>query len=79
MRMKEVSQIKPMLGQGRASVKHKIKTPIPINKPIVQATEKQAKVLVPKSPKAQDKVIAIPNYTIPQIKHRDDTSSGKII
>ena len=44
MKMKEVSQIKPRLGQGRAGLRCKIKTPIPINKPIAQAVEKQPKV-----------------------------------
>ena len=41
--------------------------------------EKQPKVLALKSPKAQDKVIPIPNYTIPQMKHGGDTSSRKTI
>ena len=47
--MREVSQIKPRLGQGRASIRHKIKTPIStsINKPIALAREKQPKVSVP--------------------------------
>ena len=75
--MKEVPQIKPSLGQGRAGSRCKIKTLIPINKPIAQAMEKQPKVLVPKLPKAQDKVAPIPNYAIPQMNHRGDTSSGK--
>ena len=33
--MKGISQIKPGLGQGRAGLRCKIKTPILINKPIV--------------------------------------------
>ena len=37
--MKEVSQIKPRLGQGRAGLRHKIKTLIP--KPIAQVRENQ--------------------------------------
>ena len=43
MKMKEVSEIKPRLGQGRAGLRCKIKTLIPtiINKPIEQAVEKQ--------------------------------------
>ena len=63
---KEVSQIKYRLGQGRAGLRHKILSPIPtlINEPITQATEKQPKVLVPKTPKIQDKVVPIPNYAI---------------
>ena len=41
-KMKEVSQTKPRLGQGRAGLRHKIKTLLPtsIDKPIVQAREK---------------------------------------
>ena len=40
--MKGVSQIKPRLGQGRASIKQKIKLPIspPLDKPIIQLKEK---------------------------------------
>ena len=64
--MKDVSQIKPRLGQGGAGLRHKIKTPIPI----VQAMEKQPKVSLAKSPKIQDKLVPIPNYAIPQINHR---------
>ena len=43
----------------------------------MQVTEKQPKVLAPDTPKIQDKVIPIPNHTIPQMKHRDDTMSRK--
>ena len=35
--------------------------------------EKQPKVLVPKTPKIQDKVVLIPNYAIPYIKSKDDS------
>ena len=76
---KEVSQLKPRLGQGRADLRHKIKTPIPINKPIVQVIEKQPKVLTTKSPKIQDNIVAIPNYVIPPMKHRGDIHSRKTI
>ena len=40
--VKGTSQIKPRLGQGRAGLRWKIKTPMPpvINKPIVKLTEK---------------------------------------
>ena len=34
---------------------------------------------MPKLPKVQDKVLPIPSYTIPQMKHRDDASSRKTI
>ena len=40
----------------------------------MQTMENPPKVLAPKSPKAQDKIIPIPSYTIPQIKHRGDAS-----
>ena len=58
--MKEISQIKPRLGQGRAGLRCKIKTLIPVNKPIVQVMEHPPKILAPKSPKVQDKVIPTP-------------------
>ena len=32
--------------------------------------EKEPKVLVPNTPKFQDKVAPIPNFAIPQMKHR---------
>ena len=51
-KMKEVSQVKPMLGQGRAGLRCKIKTPIP--KPIAQVTEKpiqQPTVMMPETSK----------------------------
>ena len=60
---KEVSEIKPKLGQRRAGLRHKLKTPIP--KPIVQVTEKpieQAKAIMPKTSRIWDKVVPIPNY-----------------
>ena len=74
--MKDISQIKPRLGQGRVGLRHKnIKTPIPI----VQATEKQSEVLAPKPPKIQDKSVPIPYYATAQMKHRGYTSSRKTI
>ena len=42
MKMTKVSD-KPRLGQGRAGLRHEIKTLIPINKPVVQAMEKHQK------------------------------------
>ena len=41
--------------------------------------ENPPNVLASKLPKAQDKVIPIPNYTIPQMKSRGDASSRKTI
>ena len=32
---------------------------------------------MPKSPNAQDRVVLVPNCAIPQMKHKDDTSSRK--
>ena len=40
IKMREISQIKPRLGQGRAGLQCKIKTLIPINKPNVQQQQK---------------------------------------
>ena len=76
---KEISQIKPRLGPGRTGLRCKIKTPILIYKPIVQAMESPPKCLEPKSPKVQDTVIPIPSYTTPQKKHRGDASSRETI
>ena len=75
--MKQVSQIKHGLGQGRAGVRCKIKILIPTlsNNPIVQVTEKYPKVLVPKTPKIQDTVLPIPSYGIQHIKLKDDSGS----
>ena len=74
--MTDISQVKLRLGQGRAGLRCKIITLIPINKPIVQAMENPTKVL---APKVQDKVILMPNYVIPQMKHKGDSSSRKTI
>ena len=44
-----------------------------MNKSIVQVAEKQPRVLVPETPKIQDKVISIPNYVIPPMKFKNDS------
>ena len=74
-----MSQVKPRLGQGRAGLGHKMKTPAPtlIDKPIAQAMEKQPKAIMPKTPKIQDNMVPIPNYTIP-IKSKHDSGSRMI-
>ena len=77
MKRKGISQIKPRFGQGRAGLRHKIKTTILNNKPIVQMTVNLPNVLAPQSPKAQDKVIPIPSNATPQMKHWGDASSRK--
>ena len=56
---KEVSQIKPRLGQGRAGLRCKIKTSI--SKSVMQVTEKlTSKVLLANTSKIQDIAIPIP-------------------
>ena len=71
-KMKEVSQIKPRIGQRRAGLKHKIKKPI--CRPIAQVIEKP--VEKNKSLSAQNfyllKIIPILNFAIPSTKSRDD-------
>ena len=73
VKRKEISQIRPRLGQGRAGLRCKIL--ILNHKPVLQMTENPPKVLAPKSPIIQDKALPIPNYTTPQMKHRGDASS----
>ena len=80
--MKEVSQIKPRLGQSRAGLRRKITTPIstPINKPIADLTKRHVPNAQPVAqPKLTSKIAPIPDYAIPQMKHRGDTSSRKPI
>ena len=67
IKVKEVSQIKPRLGQRRACLRHKIKMPVSslISKAIVQVSKKpveQSKVLVPETYRMFNKII--PNYAI---------------
>ena len=73
----EISQIKPRSGQGRAGLRHKIKTSI--SKPLTQVMEKPPlKVLLPNTSKVQDIAISIPNYATPQVKPRGDTTTEMI-
>ena len=85
--VKGISQIKPRLGQGRAGLRQKIKTPVPtwISKPIVKLMEKPteqpkvvAKVLIRENSRIHDKIIPIPDYAIPHTKSRDNSSSGMV-
>ena len=83
LKAKEVSQIKLRLGQGRAGLRHKIKTPVPllINKPIVQVTEKpveQPQIPVPKTSRIQDKIVPVPDYATPHIRSRDESGSRRV-
>ena len=70
---REVSQIKPRLGQGRAGLRCKIRTPMatPISKPIVQMTKNRTS-------RIQDKILPIPNYTVPHIRSRDGSCSRMV-
>ena len=85
--VKGTSQIKPRLGQGRAGLGCKIKTPVPppIIKPIVKLMEKPIeqpkvvlKVPIPKKSRIHDKIMYIPEYAIPQIRPGDDLSSRMV-
>ena len=81
------SQIKPRLGQGRAGLRCKIKTPMPppINKSIVKLMEKPierlkviSKVPAPESSRIHDKIVPIPDYTIPHTRSKHDSSYGMV-
>ena len=73
-KVKEVSQIKPRLGHGRAGLRCKIKTQI--SKHIAQIVDKPLKI--PIIPKTQDKVITIPNFAIPLLEPKGDSSTNMI-
>ena len=78
-KVKEASQIKPRIGQGRAGLRHKIK--MPLNRPIMQVTEKpveKTKALVLETSRVHDKVIPIPHFTIPHIKPRGDSDTQRV-
>ena len=71
---KEVLQTKPKLGQGRARLRHKIKTLI--SKPLTQVMKKPpSKVLLLDTSKIQDIAIPIPDHATPQVKPRGNTST----
>ena len=86
--MKGTSQIKPRLGQGRAGLRWKIKTPVSplINKSIEKLSEKEPigqpkvalKVPIPESPRIHDKIIPIPDYAIPQTRSVDESGSRMV-
>ena len=70
---KEVSQIKPRSGQGKAWLRHKIKSLI--SKPLTQIMEKpSSKILLPDTSNIQDMAISISNYTSPQEKTQKDNT-----
>ena len=84
---KGTSKIKPRIGQGRAGLRQKIKSPIPlpINKPIVKLTERPKeqsnvalKVLTSECPIIKDKITPEPVYAIPQTRSGDDPSSRMV-
>ena len=79
---KEVSQIKPRLGQGRAELRCKIKMPVPHlnSRSVGQDTEKPIeqpevilKVPIPETSRIYDKIV--PDYAIPHISLGDHSSS----
>ena len=73
-KVKDISQIKPMLGQGRIGLRHKIRTSI--SKPLMQGMEKPPpKGLLPGTSKIQDVVIPIPYYAILHVKSKGDTGT----
>ena len=73
-KVKEVSQIKPRLGQGRARLRCKIKTQI--SRPIAQMVEKLMQI--PDIPKTQDKVMTIPNFAIYILQSKGDLGTKMI-
>ena len=79
-KVKEMSQVKPRLGQRREDLRCKIKTPMlnSISKPIMQVREKQPNVLVPDTRRIQDKIVPIPNYTTPHTWSKDDSGSSMV-
>ena len=76
-KVKEVPQIKPRLGQGRAVLRHKEKTSI--SNTLVQVMEKPpSKLLLPDTSKIQDITIPMPNCAILQVKPKGDMSTKMI-
>ena len=71
---REVSQIKPRLGQGRAGLRCKINAQI--TGFIVQTVEKPLKI--PKVPKVQDKVTTIPNFAMPPVQSKCNSNIDMI-
>ena len=85
MKVKDVPQVKPRLGQGRAGLRYKIKMSVSllISKAIVQVIEKpveQPKVPVPKMSRTHDKTktVPIPDCAIPHIISRNDSGSRMV-
>ena len=76
-KVKEISQIKPRIGQGRVGLRHKIKTQT--SQPIAQTIEKPpSKIVMPSTSKTQDIAMPIPDYTIPSVKPKGDTGTKVI-
>ena len=74
---KEVSQLKPHLGQGRTGLRCKIKTQI--SKPIVQVMERPpSRIVVPNTFNIQDIAIPKQHYAIPTVKPKGDTNTKVI-
>ena len=78
---KNMSQIKPRLGEGRAGLRYKIKMPVPqlISRPVVEEMEKpveQSKFPVLENASICDKIL--PDYKIPHVWSGDDLSSKMV-
>ena len=82
---KEVPQIKPRLGQGRACLRCKTKMPVPqlMSRPVVKEMEKTweqpkviSKVPIPEISTICDKII--PDYAIPHLSSGDNSSSKMV-
>ena len=73
-KVKEVSQLKPRLGQGRAGLRCKIKSPT--ISPLMQAVDKSSKI--PEVSKIQDNVMTIPNFTMPPVGSKGKSSTYMI-
>ena len=72
-KVKEKSQIKPRLGQGRAGLRHEIKTQI--SKPLMLVKERTP---LPNTCNIQHIAIPIPNFAIPQVKPKGHMSAKLI-
>ena len=72
-KVKDVSQTKPRLGQGRVGIRCKIKTQI--SKPTAQMVEKPLQIH--NIPKIQDKAMAIPNFATPSYNQKVKVNDRK--
>ena len=73
-KVREVLQIKQRLEQGKAALRCKIKTPI--TSPIAQTVGKPLKIS--EVPKMQDEVMTIPNFAVPAVQSKGNSSTNMI-